>query len=384
MKKYLKPILIALISSILTTIIILNILIIGLGLNDKNFPSFLRFLITYRYVNTFYVDKDNLDYDKLIDGAVNGMLQNLDDPHSIYLDPQMLNQLQSQMSASFTGIGVIISKDSQNQPRIIEVLPNSPSANAGIKAGDIILEIDGESTQNMNYELVPTKIRGEEGTIVKLTIKRHDQRLSFDIKREKIHIPTVSGKLLGNHLGYIHISSFSEDTSEQFASELAKLQAEHIQGLIIDVRNNPGGLLDTSVDIAKQLVPAGPIAYVDYGDGHKDSYSGEGPGFDLPIVVLINGYSASASELLASALRDRNKAYLIGTQSYGKGSVQSVMPLNEASALKLTIAKYYTDSKVEINKQGLKPDLNIELPENTVIDTQLQAAIKYLSNMQQK
>lgn len=361
----------AICSSLLTAVLFYGLL----GMAGPNAKDMLRFVGALRFIETQYVQ--DVDFTRLIDGAIEGMVKTLDDPHSVYLDPDMYALLKEHTEGSFGGIGVVMGfKD--NKVTVMSVLEGTPGEAAGIRINDEIRAVDGTSVSEIQSEEVAMRIRGEVGTTVVLTIHR-DGEADFDvtITRDIIQVKTVRGELLQgeNGIGYIRIASFSEHTATEFKETYDQLESASVRGLIIDLRENPGGLVTSCVDIADMIVPKGLIVSVVSKDGSKEEFHSELAETKYPIVVLIDGNSASASEILAGALQDREAATLVGTRSYGKGSVQIVMPLYEEDALKLTIAKYYTPSGRSIDGTGIEPDVIVERDPNAVQDAQLIKAI---------
>lgn len=354
-----------------------------LGLNEAKVTQLTRFFATMRFIETEYVD--DVEPSKLIDGAISGMVRSLGDPHSAYLDPATYKKLKEHSEGTFGGIGVVMGFDDA-EVKVISVMDGTPGASAGLKAGDRILRVDGEETKEMEPELVAASIRGEAGSQVVLTIARAGQaNRDYAITRDHIRVKTVAGRMLEEPgVGYIRIVQFSENTGKEFKDALSSLRESGANGLIIDLRANPGGLLTSCVEIAKEIVPAGLIVSVVQRDGTREEYYSEQKSGILPMVVLIDGNSASASEILAGALHDAGAAELVGKTSYGKGSVQVIMPIpGQADAVKLTVARYYTPSGTSIQGKGIRPDVEAELPEGATEDTQLSAAIGRMRRMLQ-
>ena len=268
---------------------------------------------------------------------------------------------------------------------VVAPIEGTPGEKAGIKSGDQVLMIDGKETKDMALDEAVGKIRGEEGTQVVLTLRRGDSEpQEYKLTRAKIEIKTVAGKMLPDGLGYIRISMFNEHTGADFAAKFSELEQAGMTGLVLDLRDNPGGLLDQSVKVAGKLVPKGPIVSVVTKDGSRRTFSAQQDAESYPLAVLVNGGSASASEIVAGAIQDRKVGVLVGSKTYGKGSVQKVIPLDRDSAVKVTIAKYFTPNDRSINGIGLEPDVKVEFPErkpgeNEVFkDVQLDAAVKLL------
>ena len=348
-----------------------------LDLDEAKVTQLARFFATMRFIESEYVDE--VEPAKLIDGAISGMVRSLGDPHSAYLDPATYRKLKEHSEGTFGGIGVVMGFDDA-EVRVISVMEGTPGAAAGLLAGDRILRVDGEETKTMEPEVVAASIRGEAGTEVVLTIGRTGEAdRDYAITRDHIRVKTVAGRMVEGEsgVGYIRIVQFSENTAREFKDALTSLKGEGMQGLILDLRSNPGGLLTSCVEIAKEIVPAGLIVSVVERDGTKEEYFSELSSGTMPMVVLIDGNSASASEILAGALHDTGAAELVGKTSYGKGSVQVIMPIpGQEDAVKLTIARYYTPSGTSIQGTGIRPDIEAELPENATEDMQLKAGVE--------
>ena len=346
------------------------------GFRAESLGDLARFLGARRFIESRYVG--DVDDGKLMDGAISGMVQALGDPHSIYLDPEMYGQLMDQTEGSFGGIGVYMGfKDGGVQ--IVSVMEGTPGEAAGLRAGDEIIAVDGTPVTEYQPEEVAMHIRGEIGTDVTLTVRRAGEAdKDYQITRASIEMKTVAGRMLEDGMGYIRIGNFSERTGREFASVLQDLEGLGMNGLILDLRENPGGLIKSCVEVANHVVPKGTVVSVIDKNGKKETYESELAESKYPIVVLIDGNSASASEILAGALQDTGAATLVGTKSYGKGSVQVVVPMHHDDALKLTIAKYYTPSGRCIDGLGIEPDVEIALPSDATRDVQLDKAEEVL------
>ena len=336
----------------------------------------LRFFGVMKFIQARYVNAPNTT--ALIDGAIEGMVASLDDPHSIYMPTMMFQELRQHTEGSFGGIGVTMGfKD--NIVRIISVLEGTPGEAAGLRAGDEILAVDGTPTSELQNEEVALRIRGEAGTQVVLRILRDGMEQEYTITRDIIQVASVRGTMVeGTTIGYIRIGSFAEHTGEEFTSEMNRLAGEGMTALIIDLRENPGGLITSCVAVAEQVVPAGTIVSVIDRDGDEEVYTSSLSARKYPIAVLIDENSASASEILAGALQDTGAGTIIGTTSYGKGSVQAVLPLFHEDGLKLTIAKYVTPNGRSIDGIGITPDIVVERSQEDTEDVQFEAAKKYL------
>ena len=350
----------------------------ALGFSAENVQNLVRFVGIRKLIEARYVG--DVDDTALMNGAIDGMVQSLGDPHSVYMGPEMYEQLMNQTEGSFGGIGVYMGfKD--DKVTIISVMDGTPGQSAGLQAGDEILAIDGTPVTNYQPEEVALHIRGEVGTSVTLTIHRDgEEDKDYTIERATIQMKTVGGKMLDESagLGYIRISNFAENTGDEFKKQLEVLEGQGLHGLIIDLRENPGGLVKTCAEVANLVVPKGPIVSVVDKNGKTQEYTSDLEQSKYPIVVLIDGNSASAAEILAGALQDTGAATLVGTTSYGKGSVQVVVPMYHDDAVKLTIAKYYTPSGRSIDGTGIDPDVTVELPQGATSDVQLEKAEEVL------
>lgn len=336
----------------------------------------LRFFGVMQFIQARYVNPPNTT--ALIDGAIDGMVASLGDPHSIYMPPTMFQELRAHTEGSFGGIGVTMGfKD--NIVKIISVLEGTPGEAAGLRAGDEIIAVDGVPTSELRSEEVALRIRGEAGTQVVLRILRDGREEEYTITRDIIQVASVRGTMVdGTTIGYIRIGSFAEHTGDEFTSEMNRLAGEGMTALIIDLRENPGGLITSCVAVAEQVVPAGTIVSVIDRDGDEEVYTSSLSARKYPIAVLIDENSASASEILAGALQDTGAGTIIGTTSYGKGSVQAVLPLFHEDGLKLTIAKYVTPNGRSIDGTGITPDIVVERTPTDTEDVQFEAAKKYL------
>lgn len=376
MNKILKTIIAVLLIAIISSISTLGLIYYALGFNEQGFSNLMRFITAYRFIETKYVnDTDDV---KLIDGAIDGMVKSLNDPHSNYLSPKMYKTLMEQTEGSFAGIGVVMGMDNEQKIHIVGIMENSPGQKAGLQEGDEILAVDGVPVTQMAFDEVAAHVRGQAGTDVVLTIMRDNANQDITITRDNIKLKTVGHKMLDNNIGYIQIVSFSEDTANEFNEAYNDLKNQGMKALVLDLRNNPGGLLTTCVEIAKKLVPKGEIVSIVDKQGKKETYSSSLETPEYPLAVLINKNSASASEILSGAIQDTKAGTIIGNTSYGKGSVQTILPMFEDDAVKLTIAKYYTPSGRSIDGTGITPDIEINLDENATLDTQLDKALEVL------
>ena len=299
--------------------------------------------------------------------AIRESLEELDDPYTRFLEPEEYEELSSQTSGELSGIGIQLGIDRQTKKlTVIEPIPNSPAIEAGLKSGDRILSIDGKSTELMSLEQASAEIKGEIGTEVKLKISRSD-RPDFEvaIARAQIELPSVSYTLneeQNSKVGYIKLDEFSSHAAEQMQAAIEDLSNKQASGFVLDLRGNPGGLLFSSVEIARMWMGKGAIVSTIDNKGGNEKFSANGKALtDLPLVVLVDGYSASASEILAGALKENERAKVVGSRTYGKGTVQSVHSLSDGSGLAVTIARYYPPSGIDINQKGIDPDVMVNL-----------------------
>ena len=310
----------------------------------------------------------------LIDGALKGLFEGLNDPYSQYYTSDEFQTLKEQTSGSFVGIGVYIGVNSENDKiTIISPIEGSPAQKSGIKSGDVVVKVNGKSIESKTVDEVIKQIKGKENTTVNLTVERDGKEIDFDITRKTIVTKSVSSEVKEDNIGYLRITSFDENTYKEFKENLSNLKEKGIKGLVIDLRDNPGGLLDVCVDIADDLIGEGTIVYTKDKSGKKEYYKSDKNELDMPMAVLINGGSASASEILTAALVDNNKAVAIGETSFGKGLVQSVKGLKDGTGYKLTTAQYFTPNDNYINGKGITPKIQ-EKDKNK----QLKLAIEYI------
>ncbi|MDR2006368.1 MAG: S41 family peptidase, partial [Acidaminococcales bacterium] len=327
--------------------------------------STVKFFNALRLIQKSYVS--DVPPEKLLDGAIGGLVRSLDDPHSMYLSGELLNQFLMATEGQFGGIGVIVG-GKNGALTVVAPIEGTPGEAAGIKSGDRIVKIDGEETRDMPLDIAVGKIRGFKDTFVELELlTANNEERTLKIMRTTIKVPTVSGKKLEDKIGYIRVAMFTEHTYEEFLTQLTKLNKEDVTGIVLDLRNNPGGLLDASVRLAEHFVPQGPIvSIVDRGGGKKVLQSANAKP-KYKVAVLVNEGSASASEIVAGAVQDSKAGLIVGTTTYGKASVQGVFGLDGDSALKLTVANYYTPAGRGINGVGIKPDIDLprlETPDN--------------------
>lgn len=366
-----------LLTAVLTTAAIVGTEAVLLNRLTGSVSESVRFLRTMKLLKRNY--NGEVDNHQLFDGALKGMVESVGDPYTVYLNKKDFQQLSEMTVGSFGGIGIVFGKRG-NDYVVISALEDNPGAKAGIKSGDIITAIDDKSTREMNMEQVANKIRGKYGTIVTLELKDKEGKLrKVNVVRAEIKNPSVAGQLLPNtKIGYIRIAIFNENTGDDFAQKYAELEKQGMQALVLDLRENPGGILNAGVDVARMLVPKGPIVSVIDKNGNKYEETSSLEKVKYPLAVLVDHGSASASEIVAGAIKDTKSGKLFGVKTFGKGSVQSVYRLDNNTAVKITVAKYYTPSGVSIHNVGIEPDVKVELPEDATVDVQLKAAEDYL------
>ena len=321
----------------------------------------------------------------LMQGAIRGMMEALGDEQTYYMNPEMYKTETLSLQGEYEGIGAHVDMEGEYLT-IVSPMAGSPAEQAGLHPGDKVIAIDGQDMTGIPPEEVRLKVLGPEGTQVKLTVQREGESepLEFVITRARITIRSAEGKMLENGIGYIDINTFGDRTTQELRAALEEVMAQNPRGLVVDLRNNPGGYLTTAIEVSSEFIEEGIIMYEQYGDGKRDQYeaSGKGQATNVPIVVLINSGSASASEILAGALQDYERAKLVGVQSYGKGSVQNRVPLsNDQGAARVTIAKWLTPEERAIDGVGLAPDVYVEMSVEDFQagrDPQLDAAVETL------
>lgn len=322
--------------------------------------------------------------EELEEGLYAGLIDSLGDKYSEYYSAEQYKKLEEDNEGVYYGIGAYVSIDKDTEmPIIAGIISNSPAEDSDLRAGDIIYEVNGTSTSGLSLTEVTSLIKGEEGTEVVMTIVRNGEVIEMTLTRAKVESPSVSQKMLDDDIGYIRISEFSETTVDQFAEAYAVVRGSGAKGLIIDLRSNFGGLLSSVVEICRQILPKGLIVYTEDKNGNRTELTCDGAHeIDLPLVVLVDGNTASAAEIMTGAIKDYGIGTVIGTTTYGKGIVQRIFPLSDGSAVKMTISAYYTPSGINIHGTGIEPDITVEFDgeayydSNGEDDNQLDAGIE--------
>lgn len=337
-----------------------------------------------------YLWKDKIDENKLRDGAIEGYVEALGDKYTEYIPKDEMDDFTENITGSFVGIGVYMIADEDSQKIIVYYpIPDSPAEKAGIKSGDAIINVDGKDYGYDDFNIIADNIKGAEGTNVRLVIERDGKKMDFEITRKKIETNPISSKVLKENIGYIKLPSFDSDSSKKLKEKIDDLVSKGIKSLILDLRNNGGGIVDESTDIADLFLDKGKIIMTtkDNKQKEEETKTKTKKQYDMPLIVLTNENSASASEILTAALKDNERATVIGTKTYGKGVIQTVLNLSDGSGLKITTAEYFTPNGTEINKKGIEPNIEVKLPDTVKSiyalkedeDTQLNKAIEELN-----
>lgn len=353
------------------------------------YKDFSKIIGVEEYIKENYLR--DVDHSKAIDGQLKGLVQSLEDPYSQYLTVDEYASFTQQTAGIYGGIGVIVTPGEDNYITVVSPIEDTPGERAGLKTGDKILKVNGDEFFADTMDKAVKVMKGKPNTAVTLTIGRKDKEGSneiFDVEiiREEIRLVTVKSNIIDKNIGYIKLTSFDELTYEDFKANLNGLQAEGVEGLIIDLRNNPGGLLNVTAHIADEFLGEADIVYTETKSGQREYLKSKKGKTDLPLVLLVNGGSASASEILAGAMQDHKRGELVGTTTFGKGVVQRIKPLPDGSGIKLTISEYFTPNGTNIHGIGIVPDVVVELNEdveeigvnNIANDNQLQKALEVL------
>jgi carboxyl-terminal processing protease len=345
---------------------------------------FKPFWEAWDYVDKHYVEQP-VNKTDMMRGAISGMIESLGDQHSSYMDPEMYRQQSAPLEGEYEGIGAWVDVTGDFLT-IISPMPGSPAEEKGLKTDDQVIAVDGEDMTGVSGDLVLKKILGPAGTDVELTIFRPEteETLTFQLTRKKIEIPSVTSEMLDDQIAYVRLVNFGDKTHDDLREQIKELLKQKPVGLILDLRNNGGGFLESAIEITSEFVKQSPIMYQEYGNGERITYDSRpfGIATEIPLVVLINGGSASASEIAAGAIQDYERGVLVGTQSYGKGSVQNwITLLNDSGAIRVTVARWLTPNERQINSVGLTPNIIVEISEEDIAaekDPQLDKAIELL------
>ncbi|MBP5385648.1 MAG: S41 family peptidase, partial [Lachnospiraceae bacterium] len=335
-------------------------------------------------IDTYYYE--DVDPAALQDGIYKGLMAGTGDLYSTYYTKDEYKEMMESSEGVYFGIGAYLQQDTTTmQIKVVRPIPGSPAERAGLLTDDIIVEVNGEDISEQDINVVVSKIRGEAGTKVKIGIMREgeDGMLTFDITRDRVESVTVEYEMMEDKIGYIYLSEFDDVSTGQFIDAMEDLKSQGMDSLILDMRDNPGGNVDVAVDIADYLLPEGLVVYMEDKNGHRDEYRSDASHhWDKPIMVLVDENSASAAEILCGALRDFDRATLVGTRTFGKGIVQQILPLGDGSGVKVTIARYYTPNGTCIHGEGFQPDVEVAFDRDLYMkdgtDTQLQKAIELL------
>lgn len=363
---------------ILATVFLTAFLTIQIGtyIDIRNGDRIIISKQEYHLLNNFYkkletVRRDiernyieEVDRDKLFEGALKGMAASLEDPYSYYLSQEELEDFNVATSGTYQGIGVSIEKSEDNLIMIFQVFKNSPAMEAGLLSGDKIIRVDGKDVDWSTHEQAVAMMKtGEPGSTVNITIYRDGQTMEFEVRRDIVEIPDMEYRMLDKEIGYIWLYSFDSIAAKNFKNAVEELQSQGMKGLILDLRGNGGGLLEVCRDIADMLLPEGLVVYSESRTGKRTEYKSEPGELGIPLAVLVNEYSASASEVLTGAIQDYGAGVVIGTTTFGKGVVQTMKPYQDGGALKLTTYKYFTPKGRDINHKGIEPDIEVEMTE---------------------
>ena len=341
-------------------------------------------------IEKYYLWNDDINEEDLRDGAIKGYVSGLGDEYTQYIPASEMEEYTENLTGSFVGIGIYMIADEESDSIIVYYpIPESPAESAGIKSGDKIISVDGTKYTAEDFDTIADQIKGEEGSTVNIVVERDKKELSFDITRAKIITNPITTKKLENNIGYLKLPSFDEETADHFKEKVQELQKDGATSLIIDLRNNGGGIVDEATEIADFFLEKGKkiISTIDNNDKEEITYSENDPIFNMKTVILVNENTASASEILTAALKDYDKATVVGTNTFGKGIIQTVFTLSDGSGLTITTAEYFTPNGENIHKVGITPDEEVNLPESVENiyavteddDTQLKKAIEILS-----
>ena len=318
----------------------------------------------YNTIDDYYLNE--IDNDKIQNGIYKGMVDSLGDPYTVYYNSEEYKQFTSSSSGTYSGIGVAVSQNvTTGAITIVKTFKKGSGEKEGMKPGDVIYKVEGKKIEGLELSKVVSMIKGKEGTFVKVTVLRDGKEIEFNLERKKLEVDTVNYRMedrSGKKIGYISVSEFDEVTASQFKNAISELNKEGMEGLVIDLRDNPGGLLDVTCEMLDRMIKKGLLVYtVDKNGKRVDEDATDSDSFDKPVAILVNGNSASASEVFSGAMKDYKAATLVGTRTFGKGIVQSIVPFGDGTAMKVTVSKYYTPNGVNIHGTGIEPDVVVEL-----------------------
>ncbi len=381
---------VAIVTFIVTTVLVYNYYsssITGRYSSSENTKLNAKINIINKILKNDYLG--NIDEEKLINSAIKGYVDGIDDKYTEYYTKEEMEQMKTDTNGKYVGIGIYIMQDIENNNIvIISTIKGSPAESAGLKSGDIIEKIDENKITSEDFNNISSYIKEKNDTNVNIEIKRGEQILSFNVERKTIELHPIESEIVENNIGYINISSFDEDSAKEFKENFNKLNKENINSLIIDLRNNGGGIVDETLEILDYILDKDSIMMITVNKNNEEKVekATKNPIINMPIVVLVNENTASSSEIFASALKENKKATIVGTKTYGKGLIQELLTLSDGSGIKITTEEYYTSSKNKINKVGITPDVEIKLPDNIESiysierkdDTQLRGAVDLL------
>lgn len=364
----------------------------GVFISEKEYSDYEYFKDTYgkvdslrTYISENYyeeVDEENLDV-----GVLRGLFDGLGDPYSYYMTAQEYEAILISLTGEYSGIGVTLSPNEQGYIEVIAPTEGTPAEEIGIRSGDYITQVDGVKYSGAEIDVAAAAIRGKPGTKVTITVRRNGEEKDYTIERKKIISKTVKSEIIDDHVGYIRINSFEESTYGDFKEALNRMQAQSVSGLVIDLRDNPGGLVNSSIDVANLLMDKGTVVYSENQNGDRDYYNVKDGSTAIPYVLLVNGGTASSSEILCAGVQDNGEGFVVGTPTYGKGIIQQMEQLSDGSAVNLTILQYFSPKGKTIHKVGITPDYIVELTEDDydqdgrlINDRQLDKALDLLKN----
>lgn len=377
----------AMVGGIITAVVVVWLIVEIMGGNiNLNYSASEKMGIIRNYIDNKFLYIDSISENTIEDGIYRGIMNSLGDPYSVYYDAKEYNDIIESSNGYFYGVGVYMSQSPEDMKiNINGVIPESPAEKVGIKEGDVLIRVDGEDISGLDLVTVVTKVKGVKGTSVNLTFMRDGSEVEFDVERDEVKTITVTTEMVTDDIGSLRLSEFDDVSAEQFKNGVEDLKSKGMKKLIVDLRSNGGGNVDTALNIADMFLSDKMVFYTEDNKGSREDYSAtENVLFDLPMVVLTDTYTASASEILVGALRDYGKCTIIGEKTFGKGIIQNVIPLGDSSAIKLTVMRYYTPSGNCIHEKGINPDILVRFDYDAYkedkTDNQIKAAIEYLDS----